>query len=76
MLIKVRVVPNSKLELLERIGTRSYKLKVRAKATGGLANAAAVKALASHFGVPASKVSILKGKASREKVVQVEVAEV
>lgn len=45
---------------------------VRERAVDGAANAGVVKALAEHFGVPRSRVEIVRGHASRSKLIEVE----
>ena len=70
MIIKVRVVPNSKEEgIEEREGI--YRIKVKEKAIRGRANAAMMALLAEKFGVKRSMISIIKGQKSREKVVEI-----
>ena len=71
MIIKVRVVPNSKSESVREEGERNYKVKVREKALEGRANAAVIEALARHFGVKRSQVSIVSGASAREKTIEV-----
>jgi uncharacterized protein YggU (UPF0235/DUF167 family) len=71
MIIKVRVTPNSKVELLEKVGISEYVLKVRERAAEGHANAAVVALLSSHFNVKKSSVSIIRGARSREKIIEV-----
>lgn len=70
--IKVRVQPRaSKGEIL---GYRGDALRVRVTAPpeGGRANEAIIALLARALGVAKSRVSIVRGMASREKVVLVE----
>ena len=71
MVIKVRVIPNSKHESIERLGDTEYKVKVAEKAIGGRANIAVVTALSFYFKVRKSDISIIKGATSREKVMSV-----
>lgn len=71
MMIKVRVVPNSKTESVQQTGETSYRLKIREKAIEGRANIAVVAALAEHFKVGRADVSIMHGAKSRDKVVEV-----
>ena len=47
-------------------------VKVREPAEGGRANMAMVAALAEHFHVPCRAVSIVRGHASRRKLVEIE----
>jgi len=67
MIIKARVIPNSRTESVEEIGVSNYRIKVREKAMDGRANIAAIAALSSYFNVRKSDVVILKGATSREK---------
>ncbi len=71
MIIRVRVLPNSRSEAVLKTGEGRYKVKVREKALDGKANAAVVDALAGYFGVRRSGVRVVKGVASRDKVVEV-----
>lgn len=45
---------------------------VRERAVDGAANAGVVQALAHHFGVPRSRVEIVRGHASRIKLIEIE----
>ncbi|MBI2578929.1 MAG: DUF167 domain-containing protein [Candidatus Aenigmarchaeota archaeon] len=68
--INVKVIPNAKKNaVLEEAGI--YRVYVKAPATEGRANKALVEAIAEHFGVKKSSVSILSGHKSREKVVEI-----
>ncbi len=71
MIIKVRVIPNSRSESVKKIGESSYVVKVRERALDGRANDAAAKVLADHFNTRRSQVSILDGARSRDKTVEV-----
>ena len=71
MIIKVRVTPNSKAELVQKLSPSEYAVKVRERATEGKANAATVALLSSYLNVKKSRVSIIKGARSREKLVEV-----
>lgn len=70
-LVEVRVQPGaSRNEVVERTG--SLLVRVTATATDGKANAAARKLLAKHFGVPPSRVEIVRGQASRDKLIRIQ----
>lgn len=45
---------------------------VRERAVDGAANEGVVRVIAAHFGVPRSRVAIVRGHASRSKVVEVD----
>lgn len=70
MRVNVRVVAGAGREAVVP-QTDGLKVYVRAPALEGRANAAAVEALAAHFGVAASRVRIVRGERSRQKVVEV-----
>ena len=71
MLISVHVTPNSKESRVTKVGDASFDVKVDEKATGGRANKRLVEILSEHFGVPKSKISIVRGAKSRDKTVEV-----
>jgi uncharacterized protein YggU (UPF0235/DUF167 family) len=54
---------------VEKLSPREYKVDVAAAAEKGRANRELRAALASHFGVPVSSISILRGERSRVKLV-------
>jgi len=71
MKIQVKVTPNSKTEVVKQEGD-IFLVRVKEPPKEGRANAAVVKAVAKHFGVPASSVRIVSGHTSRNKVVEVD----
>ena len=69
MFINVRVVAGAKREaIVEEAG--GLKVYLRAPAVEGKANASLVEALAEHFGVPRSRVRMIRGERSRQKRVE------
>jgi len=70
MRIQVKVKPNSGTEEVSQEGD-SFTVKVKEPPKEGKANQAVIKLLAQHFGVPKSRVRILSGFRSRNKVVEV-----
>ncbi|KRE25007.1 DUF167 domain-containing protein [Agromyces sp. Soil535] len=74
--LTVRVKPGSrKGPLVEETmddPAASVTVYVRERAVDGAANAGVIAALAAHFGVARSKVTILRGEASRIKRVRIE----
>ena len=70
MKIRVKIKPNSRTEELSQEGD-SFIVKVREPPREGKANQAVIKLLAQHFGVPQSRVRILSGLRSRNKVIEV-----
>lgn len=71
MIITVRLQPKSSQNQLEKDG-ETYKAWVSAPPVDGAANEALIKLDAKHFGVAPSKVEIVRGHASREKVLEVD----
>lgn len=49
----------------------TYAVYTKARAVDGRANAAAVKLIAKYFGVPQSRVTLVRGATSRHKVFEV-----
>jgi uncharacterized protein len=76
--LTVRVKPGSRkgplVEETKGDPTASVTVYVRERAVDGAANAGVVAAMAAHFGVPRSKVTILRGESSRMKRVRVDEA--
>ena len=70
MKIQVRVKPNSRTEEVSQEGD-NFVVKVKEPPKEGKANQAVIKLLAKHFGVPQSRVRILSGFKSKNKIVEV-----
>ena len=71
-LLTVRVHPGSRKVKVETLGPDEYKVHVAAPPEKGQANREVVAALADHFGLPASRVRIVRGEHSRIKRVALE----
>ena len=71
MLIRVRVTPNARRPNITQMGEGVFEVRVDARAEGGKANKRLVEILSEHFGVPKSKISIVRGAKSRDKTVEV-----
>lgn len=72
MQITVRVKPGSRKGPLVEADGDAFTVYVQQRAVDGQANAAVISLLAQHFDVPKSRVEIIRGHASRTKVVRVE----
>ena len=71
MIIKVRVIPNSKRnEVVSRIGS-ILRVKVSAPAVEGKANEELCEFLADFFDVKRSNVFLRKGERGREKTIEI-----
>ncbi len=85
MKILVRAKPNARQEKVERIDQATlfaedsqaslptYKVSVTAQPVAGKANHAILKALSKYFGVSVSKISLLKGDSSKQKIFNIDV---
>ena len=69
MKIKVRVFSKSKKNSVEKTAD-GFRVRVTVAPTDGKANEAVIKLLAKHFGVAKSKLQIIKGATSRDKVIE------
>ena len=69
VLIIVRVATGAKEARVTKTGEDSYEVRVDAKAVSGRANKRLLEILSEHFGVPKSRISIVRGTKSRDKVV-------
>jgi uncharacterized protein YggU (UPF0235/DUF167 family) len=69
--LAVRVTPGARVETLEVAGEK-LMAKVRAKPEDGKANAAVLALIAKALGVATSRLNLLRGATSREKIVKLE----
>lgn len=71
--VTVHVKPgSSKGPLVVVDDERGVTVFLRERAVDGKANEALVRVLAEHFAVPKSKVAIVRGQASRTKIVEID----
>ncbi len=71
MKIFVKVKPNSKTEGVKKIDPTHFEVRVKTPPIEGKANAAAISALARHLGIPRSRIKILAGAKSKQKVFEI-----
>lgn len=71
MRIAIKVVTRSRRTGVESAADGTLVVRVNQPPEDGRANAAVVDALAEHFGVKRRAVTILKGHASRRKLIQI-----
>jgi hypothetical protein len=69
--VSVTVVPNARATRVDQVEPGHLRVAVTAPPREGRANDALVRALAAHFGVPRSRVRILRGAGSRHKIVEI-----
>ena len=70
--LKVRVQPKASRNQVEGYRGDTLNLRVTAPPEAGKANSAVVSLLAERLGIAKSKVRIMRGHASRQKLVQIE----
>ena len=71
MVIKVYVTPNAREVKVVRVSEGYLEVRVDERALGGRANKRLLEILAEHFKVQKSKISILRGTKSRNKLLEV-----
>ncbi len=71
MILRVRAKPKSKVECVKEIEKDLYEVAVKEPPEDGRANERIIELLAKHFGVPKSKVQLLRGSTSKLKVFEV-----
>ena len=69
--ISVRVIAHAKRRDISMSPDGTLIVKVLEPAEGGRANAALLEALAKHFSVPKSRLTILQGAGFRQKLVEI-----
>ncbi len=70
MKISVTVKANAKQQRIEKADS-GYIAYVKAPPMENKANKALIKLLSEHFNIPKSNIGILRGKASKHKIVEV-----
>lgn len=68
--ISVTVKPDSRVASVTQLSEIEFRVAVREPARDGKANAALVELLARHFRIPKSAITIVRGHASRKKIVE------
>jgi len=68
----IRVLPrSSRNEVVGEMSDGTLKVKLTAPPVDGKANEALIELLADHFDIAKSKIKILKGLTSKNKVIQI-----
>ena len=70
--ISVKVQPKAKKVGVEKITENTYKVRVLAAPEKGAANREVIAALAEHFHIPPSRITIVRGKTSRNKIISID----
>ena len=71
MLISVRITSGARETRVTKTGETSFEVRVDEKAIDGRANKRLLEILSEHFGVPKSKITIVRGAKSRDKIVSI-----
>jgi uncharacterized protein (TIGR00251 family) len=73
--IRVKVIPkSSRDEIVEMPADGApWKIKVTAAPERGKANASVCELIASHFGIPKSRVEVISGQTSHTKQIRVDI---
>ena len=71
MKISVRVKPNAKKNVIEQLDSTHYRVSVAAPPVDNKANEKVIELLAVFLGKPKRSLTIVKGTASKDKVVEV-----
>jgi uncharacterized protein (TIGR00251 family) len=71
MRITVKAHPCAKQNKVEPMGENALKVHVTAPPDKGKANRAVLELLADYFNAPISRLRIVKGQGSREKIVDI-----
>lgn len=70
--LKVKVQPRARQQKVQKIGEGEYTIRVLSPPAEGKANKEVIELLASHFHLPPSRVKILRGQKSRQKIIILE----
>ncbi|MEK7634802.1 MAG: DUF167 domain-containing protein [Patescibacteria group bacterium] len=71
MKIFVKAKPNTKEEKVEKISETNFIVAIKKPPIQGKANTAIVKALAKYFGIASSRIVIISGIYSKQKVFEI-----
>ena len=71
MKIFIKARPSSKHESIKKLSETNFEICVKEPPIRGQANVAIIEALAKHFNVGISKVRLISGRASRNKIFEI-----
>ena len=71
MKIFIKAKPNSKKEFVEKISDTNFVVAVKEPPIKGKANQAIIKALADFIGIAPSRLKIISGAVSRQKIIEI-----
>ena len=70
MIINVRVIPRARVQKIVADGD-ILRVYTNVAPTDGKANAAVIKMLSKHYDVPKSRIKIVRGETSHDKVIEI-----
>jgi hypothetical protein len=71
-MLTVKAQPRAKAPGVEELGPDRFRVRVRAAPDKGRANAEIIERLAAHLGVPPSRLTIVRGATSSQKLLRLE----
>ncbi|MDP3770085.1 MAG: DUF167 domain-containing protein [Candidatus Sungbacteria bacterium] len=71
MKIFIRVKPNGKVDEIESVNGSHYAVRLKASPMQGKANEALIALLAKHLDIARSRIHMISGFSSRQKVVEI-----
>ena len=71
MRITVKIRPNAKADQVEKLSEGIFSVRVKAPAKEGKANNALIKVLSDYFDIPKSRISLVKGLGSKNKILDI-----
>ena len=71
-IVRIRVVPNAKVDSVVGEHAGAMKIKLRAQAVEGKANAALIRFLAEQLKLPRHAIVLQRGHRSRDKLIQID----
>lgn len=71
MLVKVKVFPNSKKQLVEQKTEDSFKVYIKSKPEKGEANREVLDLLSGFFHIPKTDIKIIKGHKQPHKILEI-----
>ena len=72
MKIRVKVKPNAKKDEVKQIENDYFEIRVTVVPEKGKANKRAIELLSKYLKVPKSRIKLIRGETSREKLFEVE----
>ena len=72
MRIFVKAKPGARVDEVKKVDEQNFVVSVKEPPVQGRANAAIIKALAAYFNIAPSRVRIIVGHTSREKIIAID----